>query len=95
MVLLDDFERGSVWDFGVFYYFDSGRVWFDENGTAIVAYGTHGFSPSSSTYSSNRFGAFMMGSLQITLWIRYDVSSKAATGGKDGQRTIRGKRSVR
>lgn len=25
MILLDDFERGSVWDFGVFRYFDPGE----------------------------------------------------------------------
>ena len=63
MVLLDDFERGSVWDFGVFCYFHAGGHYFVENRVAIVTRGTHGFSPSSRTYSSNRFGAFMIGSL--------------------------------
>jgi len=88
MILLDDFERGCVWDFGVFCYFDSGAASLVENGGAIATRSTHGFSPSSRMYNSNRFGAFMMNSLRVAFWIHYDVSRvpRRATGGESGQR---------
>lgn len=84
MILLDDLERGGVRDFGVFCYFDSGDPLRAE--LAIVGIGTHGFSPSSRTYNSKRFGAFII-ALNYVVPTTYPECGRSVTEGKSGQRT--------
>ena len=58
VILLDDFERSSVWDFGVFRHFDTASLRWRHSlgrGLTITGQSAHDFSPSPRTYNSNSF----------------------------------------